>query len=329
MIRLPIDAHLQSLKAHEKGERLQAEVAAIDKVTKKDEVLLARARHGVNGDARVCPRALTTAGLASGTRAAARLLVVIIITVGALDTAIRATNRFLEGRIGDLGGRFDIIGIDNGCRSLHIGLTRHTARNAEQLQEVVELTMDITADRDRSTNRLDVRLCKVKLAPRLVHGIDEHTLHQACLDDFTELLHRTFWQVAAELGLCQPLFDTGIGPKPRRAWARDLAGHLRRRRGSGRGKTAKRANRNLRKGARDLGKTTRGVVLRRWPSSGCKGTKIVQLRAVVFFVAVLVVGDPVCGQVSKVSRSPRSIGWWGRTVFVVAVFDRLVDARNC
>jgi hypothetical protein len=41
---------------------------------------------------------------------------------------------------------------------LDIGLTRHAASNAEELKQVVELTMNVTADRDWGANGLDVGL---------------------------------------------------------------------------------------------------------------------------------------------------------------------------
>ena len=88
------------------------------------------------------------------------LLLVIIVAVSTLDTAIRgAADLLLELGVGDFGRRFDVIRTDNvghSCRSVYIGLTRHAASNAKQLKEIVELTMDVTADRDRGTNGLDV-----------------------------------------------------------------------------------------------------------------------------------------------------------------------------
>ena len=61
--------------------------------------------------------------------------------------------------IGDGGRRFDVIGGDDGgggLRGIELGAIWHSARDAEELQEVVELAVNITADGDGGCDRLDV-----------------------------------------------------------------------------------------------------------------------------------------------------------------------------
>jgi hypothetical protein len=56
-----LQLHLHSLQAHQQRKRLQTEVAAIDKVTKENEVLITGSRNGVYADARITTGAATTA----------------------------------------------------------------------------------------------------------------------------------------------------------------------------------------------------------------------------------------------------------------------------
>jgi len=152
---------LHCLEAHQQGECFQAEVATIDEITKEDEVLIAAARNLVDTNCRVSTRASTTARLTGCTRASTGLLfIIVVLTASALNAAVRATDLLLELRIGDLGRRLNIIRADDSSLSgglLNIGFTWHTTSDSEELQQVVELTVDVTTDRDRSTDRLNVR----------------------------------------------------------------------------------------------------------------------------------------------------------------------------
>lgn len=56
-----LQLHLHSLQAHQQRKRLQTEVAAINKVTKEDEVLITGSRNSVHADARITTGAATTA----------------------------------------------------------------------------------------------------------------------------------------------------------------------------------------------------------------------------------------------------------------------------
>ncbi len=153
---------LHCLEAHQQGERLQAEVATVDEIAKEDEVLIATTRNLVDTNCRVSTGTSTTARLTGCTGASTGLLfIVVILTASALDAAVRATDLLLELWVRNLRGRLNIIRTDDsGLRSglLDIGFTWHPTSDSEELQQIVELTMDITADRDRSTDRLDVGL---------------------------------------------------------------------------------------------------------------------------------------------------------------------------
>lgn len=61
--------------------------------------------------------------------------------------------------IGDGGGRLDVgRGDDSGgvLRGIKFGAIWHSARDAEELEKVVELAVDITADCDGGSDGLDI-----------------------------------------------------------------------------------------------------------------------------------------------------------------------------
>lgn len=70
---------------------------------------------------------------------------------------LRTAQLLSELWIGDGGWGFDVVGGNDGgggLRGIELGAIWHSARDAEELQEVVELAVDITADSDGGCDRL-------------------------------------------------------------------------------------------------------------------------------------------------------------------------------
>lgn len=75
--------NLHGLQAHEKSECLETEIAAVDKVTQEDEVLVTIARHLVVVDAnsRITSRAATSGRMVCSTGSTSGFFLIIIIAV--------------------------------------------------------------------------------------------------------------------------------------------------------------------------------------------------------------------------------------------------------
>jgi hypothetical protein len=149
--------YLLSFQAHKKSKGFQGEITTVYKVAKEDKVLLSCAGNCV-GDGRMGSRTRSRASASCRTRAASWLLTIVVCATcnAAPNTAVTGIAR---GATANGGRRFDIIRANNCSRSLYICLAWHTTSNAEELEKVVKLPVDVATDCDGCTDRLDVGLC--------------------------------------------------------------------------------------------------------------------------------------------------------------------------
>ena len=142
-----------SFETEEQSERLQAKVAAIDKISHEDEVLIAR-------ETRI---ALFEVGgrVSDIARAAAFSFVIVFVvpyvlaaqgTAPSTSAAIGANGfakLFLQFGVGDLCGRLNVLGRDvlqSFCGGIAMIFAGHTSGNFEKLEQVIELTVNVTAN---------------------------------------------------------------------------------------------------------------------------------------------------------------------------------------
>jgi hypothetical protein len=89
-----------------------------------------------------------------------RLLILrsLLVAVG-LGVGTRPAKLLAEFGIGDRRRGFDVGGGDDGGRGfggVERGAIGHAARDTEELEQIVELAVDVTADGDRGGDRLDI-----------------------------------------------------------------------------------------------------------------------------------------------------------------------------
>jgi len=146
------------LETHEQRKRLQAKVSAVHKVSKKDEPVFRALGGSHRGHG-----AGTRTGAGRSSRRVGRwgcgCGILLGISTGAWDGRSQLLSQL---GVRNLTRWLDVLGCDDrGGRlgGLDVILAGHAARDPEELEQVVELAMDIAADRDGGAHRLDVGLC--------------------------------------------------------------------------------------------------------------------------------------------------------------------------
>lgn len=130
--------HSLRLETQQQCQSLQTEISAIDVITKENKVAVEFQGGG---------------GLAGG--ASVRGFGVFAFLV----IMLRSAQLLSDLGIGDGGWGFDVGGGDDGgggLRGIELGAIWHSARDAEQLEKVVELAVDITADGNGSSDGLNI-----------------------------------------------------------------------------------------------------------------------------------------------------------------------------
>ena len=166
--------YILGLQAHQQRKGLQTEVAAVDKVAKEYEVLLAVANHRVSRRSGV-RHGPGTPPVVDAPAAAPRLLL-FIVTLHIVAVAARGAgganvvwvalepplHLALDLGVCDAGGRLEVGGVDlagqgHGRRLRGLWcVVGHASSDAEQLEEVVELAVDVSAHGDGRPDGLDV-----------------------------------------------------------------------------------------------------------------------------------------------------------------------------
>ena len=162
-----------NLEAQQEGQGLQAKITAINKVSEEDVVLIAR-------DASVAFFKRSQAGSVDRSTATTALLLLRISRISLIThsaptaccTIGTVFNRevfhlLFEFRIGDLSWRLDIIRRDNsfGCWGSFRDdiIAGDTSGNTKKFDHVVELTVEISANSDRSRYGLNIGLYRLTL----------------------------------------------------------------------------------------------------------------------------------------------------------------------
>lgn len=153
-------------------------------------------------------------------------LLLFLVTILVLAVATRWTDRAsvvgialepslhlaLDARICNGSWRLEVCGVDcawqcdgrsYGCSGSVVG---HASSDSEELEEVVELAMNVAAHGDWSP-----------------HGLDVRFFHETLLNNLTQSLHISLWQVLASLCLLQPLVGSRTLGQTGWSWLRDIA----------------------------------------------------------------------------------------------------------